>query len=152
METGKSPKSVGSMDTRKILPHPHPPESGNSASAAAKWTFRILGFLLAMVGLALLAGGVQLVMLGGSAYYLLAGLGLILSGVLLGRRDVRSAWLFGIVYIGTIIWALWEAGLAFWPQVPRIGPFLVMGIVMSLAAAHLSGARRRWFTFTARLW
>uniref|UniRef100_UPI001E4201B6 hypothetical protein n=1 Tax=Pseudomonas helleri TaxID=1608996 RepID=UPI001E4201B6 len=48
----------------------------------------LLGILLVLMGLAMLVGGIKLVTLGGSTYYLLAGLGFGLSGALLiaGRR------------------------------------------------------------------
>lgn len=48
----------------------------------------LLGLLILLSGLALLAGGIKLASLGGSLYYLLAGIGLALSGLLLllGKR------------------------------------------------------------------
>lgn len=102
-----------------------------------------LGGALAAVGLLLAAGGLVLVILGGSWYYLIAGSGLLASGMLLVRADVRSVWLFLIVYVGSIAWSAWEAGLAFWPQVPRLGPFLVMGAIMGLVLGRLDPARRQ---------
>lgn len=99
--------------------------------------------LLSLVGLALFAGGGQLALLGGSYYYLLAGAGLALSGFLLVRRDIRSVWLFALVYAGTVIWAVWEAGFSLWPQVPRLAPFLVMGVIMALVLGWLDARRRR---------
>lgn len=121
----------------------HAAQRGNSLSALSKWTYRALGALLALVGLTLLAGGVMLALLGGSWYYLIAGAGLAVSGYLLARRDLRSAWLFAAIYGGTIIWALWEAGLSFWPQVPRLGPFIVMGMIMTVATERLPRANWR---------
>ena len=38
-----------------------------------KWPALLLGLLLAIAGVALAVGGGQLLMLGGSAYYLIAG-------------------------------------------------------------------------------
>lgn len=47
----------------------------------------LLGLLILLSGLALLAGGIKLASLGGSLYYLLAGIGLALSGQI-GRAHV----------------------------------------------------------------
>lgn len=129
------------MDERTL-----PAESGlqNRSPARAKhWSYLILGTTLSLVGLILLAGGVQLALLGGSYYYLLAGAGLAVSGFLLCRSDIRAVWLFALVYAGTVIWAVWEAGFSLWPQVPRLAPFLVMGIVMALLLGRLDARRRR---------
>ena len=55
------------------------------------WAARILGLVLALIGLALLIGGIWLAVLGGSIYYLLAGLGLVASGYLLFRGNSNGA-------------------------------------------------------------
>jgi len=92
----------------------------------------LLGVLLAVIGLVLTVGGVQLAMLGGSWYYLIAGLALIVSGLLLVYRDVRGAWLYGAVFVATVIWALWEKGLNGWAMIPRlVGPLVLMFLVLA---------------------
>lgn len=92
----------------------------------------LLGVLLAVIGLVLTVGGVQLAMLGGSWYYLIAGLALIVSGLLLVWRDVRGAWLYGAVFVATVIWALWEKGLNGWAMIPRlVGPLVLMFLVLA---------------------
>ncbi len=94
----------------------------------------VFGIVLAIIGLALLLGGVQLIGLGGSWYYALAGLGLILSGILFAMRRSAGLWLYGLVFLATIAWALWEAGLSFWPQVPRLVAPAVLAIIALLLA------------------
>ncbi len=49
----------------------------------------ITGVVYALIGLALAGGGAWLVALGGSLFYLIAGLGILVTGALLvaGRRD-----------------------------------------------------------------
>lgn len=106
------------------------------------WKFYALGTILFLVGAVLTAGGGYLCYLGGTPYYLLAGVGLAVSGLLLARRDRRAAVLFALVYAGTIIWAYLEAGLTFWAQVPRLAPFLVMGFIFSLILGQLDSRRR----------
>ena len=89
------------------------------------WLTLLLGVLLAVIGLILTVGGVQLAALGGSWYYVLAGLALIASGVLLILRDIRGAWIYAATFAATLIWAFWEKGLNGWAQVPRlVGPLV----------------------------
>ena len=98
---------------------------------------RVLGVVLALVGLALLIGGIQLVTLGGSWYYLIAGAASVVSGVLLVRGKPLGALLYLVVVIATAIWALAEVGTAFWGLVPRLAPVLVLGLFAALALRSL---------------
>src|SRR5687767_10978451 len=83
----------------------------------------LLGALFALIGLVLAIGGAWLAILGGSIYYLLAGIGLVASGVLLIRRRALGAWIYLGIFALTILWAFWEVGLEGWALVPRIiGP------------------------------
>jgi len=52
--------------------------------------------LLAM-GVALTAGGLWLIFLGGSWYYVLSGLAFLATSILLFRRDERALWVFCFV-------------------------------------------------------
>ena len=58
------------------------------------WAAMILGLVLALIGLVLFIGGIWLAILGGSIYYLLAGLGLLASGYLLFRGNPNGAYLY----------------------------------------------------------
>src|SRR3546814_5317495 len=80
----------------------------------------ITGAVFAIIGIILAVGGAQLVQLGYTLYYLLAGLGLIASGVLfaLGRRE--GYWLYAFVFVATLIWALAEVGFDGWKLMPRV--------------------------------
>lgn len=107
------------------------------------WLERIFGLLLFGVGAALGIGGGWLVQLGGSAYYLTVGMALAAAGVLLALRKPISVAVFALAYLATWIWSLFDGGWSFWPMIPRIGPFLVMMIVMALFWGRLVPARRR---------
>ncbi len=72
--------------------------------------------------------GGWLVALGGSPYYVVAGLGLLISGVLIGRQRQLGAWIYTIVLAGTVIWAIWEVGLDGWSLIPRLVAPAVLGI------------------------
>ena len=67
----------------------------------------ILGARIGLIGLVLAVGGVWLLVEGGSAYYLVAGVAMIVAGVLLARGRMAGAWLYGAIFLGTLLWALW---------------------------------------------
>ncbi|QKJ86698.1 membrane-bound PQQ-dependent dehydrogenase [Paramixta manurensis] len=91
----------------------------------------ILAIVLILFGLAIGAGGAWLVTLGGSWYYLLAGLGCVISGVLLLMRRGSAVYWFALVFIGTLIWAIWESGLDYWRWVPRFDVILLLAIAFA---------------------
>ncbi|THU02525.1 membrane-bound PQQ-dependent dehydrogenase, glucose/quinate/shikimate family [Lampropedia puyangensis] len=103
------------------------------------WSLRIFGVLVALIGLTLAGGGIELIGLGGSWYYLLAGIGLLIAGALLALRKTLGAWIFTLVMVATIIWALAEVGLRFWPLMPRLAPFAVLAFVLALLLPSLAG-------------
>jgi quinoprotein glucose dehydrogenase len=102
-----------------------------------------MGVALISLGLVLAAPGSWLIMLGGSWYYLLAGMGLIVSGILLLRHQVVAVWVYWATWFITLIWALWEVGFNGWALVPRIvGPTLILALVL-VAVPGLRGAASR---------
>ncbi|HEX7029269.1 MAG TPA: membrane-bound PQQ-dependent dehydrogenase, glucose/quinate/shikimate family [Gammaproteobacteria bacterium] len=102
------------------------------------WPLLIFGALVALLGLVLAAGGAWLMALGGSWYYLLAGIGLLVAGIQLARGRFSGAWWFGAVFIGTLLWTAWEAGLDYWRWIPRFGLMVVLAIVVALLLPRLS--------------
>src|SRR5687768_11256054 len=89
---------------------------------------RVFAVILILIGLVLAIGGVQLVSLGGSFYYVLAGFTLLASGVLLWRRDRRGSLLYGVLLIATLLWSLYEVGTDLWALAPRLLALLVIGM------------------------
>ncbi len=108
----------------KTFPSTHPPKRG--------WGLPLAGIVIAVIGLPLLIGGVQLLSLGGSWYYLIAGIAIVLSGILVFRRNLAGVWLYVLTFLATIAWALWEAGPNFWPLVPRLVAPAVLAILFAL--------------------
>ncbi|HET8790047.1 MAG TPA: membrane-bound PQQ-dependent dehydrogenase, glucose/quinate/shikimate family [Modicisalibacter sp.] len=96
------------------------------------WLLVIFGVIVLLLGLALIYGGVQLIGLGGSWYYLLAGIGLSASGIQLARGLMSGAWLYGVVFLGTFFWSLWEVGLNYWGWLPRLGLIGVLAFFLTL--------------------
>jgi quinate dehydrogenase (quinone) len=107
------------------------------------WTPRALGAFLIVVALPLIIGGVDLMLLGGSFYYLLAGIGVLTSGVLIFMRRPLGAWIYGLVFVLTIAWALWEVGPHFWPLLPRLAAPATLAIPILLVSPSLSRGGRR---------
>ncbi|QJX02088.1 hypothetical protein HML84_07915 [Alcanivorax sp. IO_7] len=92
---------------------------------------------MALFGLAFALQGGWLASLGGSWYYLIAGLGLLLSGALLigGRR--AGVTLYALVVAGTLLWTLWEAGADYWGWIPRLDVILGLGVLVALVAPRV---------------
>jgi quinoprotein glucose dehydrogenase len=108
-------------------PSPPPPNLVNPLKRRTAWA---TGLVLLVLGVPLLLAGFWLVVLGGSSYYLLAGLGFVLAGVLLMRRSPAGLWAFALVVGGTLVWALWEAGLDWWPLAARGGVVVLIGLFL----------------------
>lgn len=97
-----------------------------------RWLPRLLGVLLLLMGMALVAGGIKLMNLGGSLYYLIAGFGFAVSGVLLLALRKHALGLYGLVLLGSTAWALWEVGLDWWQLVPRLSLWFALGVILLL--------------------
>ncbi|HET6630316.1 MAG TPA: membrane-bound PQQ-dependent dehydrogenase, glucose/quinate/shikimate family [Woeseiaceae bacterium] len=101
------------------------------------WLLWIFGAFLALFGLAMAGGGLWLVTLGGSWYYLLAGIGLIVAGIELMRGRIAGAWWYAAVFIGTLLWTVWEAGLDYWRWIPRFGLIVIFAFILALLLPRL---------------
>ncbi|MCP1649586.1 glucose/quinate/shikimate family membrane-bound PQQ-dependent dehydrogenase [Pseudomonas nitroreducens] len=102
------------------------------ASRASIFILLGLGVVIALLGLALAAGGIRLVSLGGSWYFLVGGLAMALSGLLIALRKPAGAWLFAAFLVATAIWAVADSGLVFWPLFSRLFMFSAIGVVVAL--------------------
>ena len=117
-----------------------PLDKAPARSALSKFFLILLGAIMLLIGLVLAIGGAWLVALKGSAYYVLAGLGLIVSGVLIARGRSAGAWVYIGVYLATLAWAVWEVGLAGWPLVPRVvAPTVILLLVLAAFPALRPG-------------
>jgi quinoprotein glucose dehydrogenase len=105
----------------------------------------ILGAVLLLPGVVLLGGGAWLLALGGSGYYAIAGLALVLTGSLVYRRSPMALWVFAALFAGSLVWAVWESGLDWWPIAARMGVLFVLGVLMLLpwTVRRLDGGLRQ---------
>lgn len=95
-------------------------------------TTTIVGGLFALLGLGLAAAGIWLVVLGGSPYYPLAGLALIVTGTLVVFRRTEALVVYALFLVATLLWALWEVGFDWWPLAARGGFLFVLAVVLLL--------------------
>ena len=113
---------------------------------ARAWLY-LVALLALLAGLVIAAGGAWLLSLGGSWYYLVAGIGLLATGIFLFRGSMLAVWIYLVTFVFTLVWALWERGFNGWAQVPRIlGPAILFVLVLLtipvLRRLDLSRSRR----------
>ncbi len=104
----------------------------------------LLGGFVALIGLGIGAAGIWLIALGGSWYYLPAGLALIASGILLIQRKAAALWCYAALLVVTMIWAVWEVGLDFWSLAPRGDVLAILGLVLALPWVVRRLGATRW--------
>ncbi|WP_226504326.1 glucose/quinate/shikimate family membrane-bound PQQ-dependent dehydrogenase [Pseudomonas sp. MWU16-30317] len=109
-------------------------------ATAARWPLWLAALGMLVFGLPFAGLGGYLASLGGSWYFLLAGLGMIVSAVLYARKRLLGAWLFAAVMVLSVIWALVDAGLVFWPQISRLFALGVLSLVVALTYPTLRKA------------
>ncbi len=90
--------------------------------------------LIAIIGLVLTGGGGWLLSLGGSPYYLVTGIAFLVTAVLLFRRSAAALWLYALIVLGSLAWAIWEVGFDWWQLGPRGGVIVLVGLWLMLPA------------------
>ncbi len=118
-------------------------QQAREPSLAVRLLLGVLGAVLAMAGLAFLVGGGKLISLGGSWYFLLAGLGLLLAGVQVLRGRRSGGWLYLATFAATVLWALAEVGLDYWSLVSRLLAMTFGAAVVSACLPLLQGGAPR---------
>ncbi|ACP24531.1 glucose dehydrogenase (pyrroloquinoline-quinone) protein [Sinorhizobium fredii NGR234] len=87
----------------------------------------LTALFFALIGLALGAGGARLLLLGGSPYYLITGLAFLLAAWLLFRKNAAAIWVYTLIILGSLAWAIWEVGFDWWQLGPRGGVIILLG-------------------------
>src|SRR5215471_18233552 len=112
------------------------------------WLPRVLGSIVALLGLILAGGGAYLASLGGSLYYVLVGAMLIAAGLLMIKGRIAGFYTYAGAFAFTAVWSFWEVGLSGWELIPRLfGPF-VLFVLATLVAPMLDQTTGR----LARKW
>lgn len=107
-----------------------------------RWWLYFLGSVFAVLGFVVGAGGLWLMALGGSWYYGLAGLGLLVSGLYILRANLLGVWIYLATWCFTFGWALWEVGWQGWPLVPRLVAPSVLLVLLLLSLPAFRGGLR----------
>ncbi|MBX4897208.1 glucose/quinate/shikimate family membrane-bound PQQ-dependent dehydrogenase [Rhizobium bangladeshense] len=84
--------------------------------------------LFIIIGLALGGGGLWLVTLGGSVFYLFAGLMFLVTAGLLLMRKAAALWVYAVLVVAALAWAVWEVGFDWWQLGPRGGVIILLGL------------------------
>ena len=92
----------------------------------------VMAIIVGLIGLWLTGLGAYLAALGGSLYYVLAGIGLLATAVLLYRRNAIALAVYAVVLAATLIWALAEVGFDFWQLSPRGNLLVPIAVVLLL--------------------
>ncbi|ODC03541.1 glucose dehydrogenase [Terasakiispira papahanaumokuakeensis] len=111
----------------------------------------LFSIVVALVGLALTVGGIDLLRLGGSVYYVLAGLLLLVNAWLGFKRHAWTRPLYALFLIATMGWALWESGYDWWALAARLGLFMLLAIPLLLSKVADQGGRKVLFPVWAVL-
>ena len=108
-----------------------------------KWVLATLGAVLGLMGLGLAAGGLYLMSLGGSWFYFPAGIALAATGLGVLRRRSFAVWIALALLLVSAAWSFWEVGTDFWQLVPRLIAFVVVALLVAIAAPWLADGSGR---------
>ncbi|MBX4908226.1 MULTISPECIES: glucose/quinate/shikimate family membrane-bound PQQ-dependent dehydrogenase [Rhizobium] len=88
----------------------------------------ITSILFIIIGVALGGGGLWLITLGGSIFYLFAGLMFLITAGLLLMRKAAALWVYAVLVVAALAWAVWEVGFDWWQLGPRGGVIILLGL------------------------
>lgn len=109
----------------------------------------ITAIVYIILGLALAVGGWKVISLDGTWYFAVLAAGFLLTGILLLARRRAALWVYALVMLGALGWAIYEVRFDWWQLAPRgsiIAP-LGLWLLTPWIAQRLS-----WQHFGARAW
>ncbi|WP_449103517.1 membrane-bound PQQ-dependent dehydrogenase, glucose/quinate/shikimate family [Pseudomonas veronii] len=93
-----------------------------------KYANSIFLLIVLVAGVILAIGGVMLMSLGGSYYYLITGVGFILAAGLMWRGSAWGGWIYAAALLWTLAWALAIGGIDFWGLLGRLAFPFILGL------------------------
>ncbi|WP_024548511.1 membrane-bound PQQ-dependent dehydrogenase, glucose/quinate/shikimate family [Siccibacter turicensis] len=110
---------------------------------------KLTSVVFAVLGVALLVMGGQLLFAGGSPFYALMGLGLLITAYLLLKKRPVALSFYAVLMWITVVWIIWEVGFDKWQWIPRGDIFGVLGLWLALpwTVRALTGNARRLHPF-----
>ncbi|OAT14790.1 PQQ-dependent glucose dehydrogenase [Buttiauxella noackiae ATCC 51607] len=70
--------------------------------------------------------------IGGSWYYPIAGVVMLITAWLLWQRKALALWLYAALLLCTVAWGVWEVGFDFWALTPRLDVLFFFGVWLLL--------------------
>ena len=92
----------------------------------------LLAILMLVIGLAIGIPGIKLITLGGSVWFTAMGIVMLIAAILILRNHPGGIILYALGFIASIIWAIYDAGWAFWPLFSRLFTFAVLAFLAAL--------------------
>ncbi|WP_312938020.1 membrane-bound PQQ-dependent dehydrogenase, glucose/quinate/shikimate family [Stutzerimonas nitrititolerans] len=105
----------------------------------------LTALFMLVLGALMSIGGAYLALLGGSWYYLVAGVGLLVAAALVFARRRAAIWLYAVLLLGALLWTLYEVRFDWWQLAPRIDLWCLLGLwlILPFVNRHI-GARLAW--------
>ncbi|QXG28174.1 membrane-bound PQQ-dependent dehydrogenase, glucose/quinate/shikimate family [Pseudomonas viridiflava] len=115
---------------------------------------RATGIVMAILSIALLYMGAQLVAVGGSPAYSVIALGVLATAVLVFLKKKSALTLYALLMWGILLWIVYEVGFDKWQWIPRGDLFALIGfwlampwIVRPLLRNQAAGSNRGFHPF-----
>ncbi|WP_299999081.1 membrane-bound PQQ-dependent dehydrogenase, glucose/quinate/shikimate family [uncultured Cedecea sp.] len=110
---------------------------------------KITGVILLVIGLILLYMAGQLALVGGSPFYIVMAIGIMITAVLLLCRKPAALSLYALLMWITLAWIIWEVGMDKWQWIPRGDLLGVIGfwLAMPWIVKPLYKGKRRFHPF-----
>ena len=97
--------------------------------------------LMALIGLAIGALGAKLASVGGTWFFALMGLVMVVSAILIARHRRGGIVLYALAFIVAIVWSISDAGWDFWPLFSRLFAFGMLAFLCALVWPFMSAAQ-----------
>ncbi len=88
----------------------------------------LTSILFLLIGLALGAAGIYLATLGGSWAFIAIAVGFLLTGFFLLKRSSLALWIYALVILGALCWAVYEVGFDWWRLGSTGGIIVLLGL------------------------
>lgn len=115
---------------------------GSAPRGIAKFLQWLLVGLMTIIGLAVGGLGFKLATVGGTWYFLIVGVVMLISAFLIFTRRISGIILYAVAFIASIVWAVNDAGWDFWPLFSRLFTLAVLAFLCALIWPFLRAANR----------
>lgn len=115
---------------------------GSAPRGIAKFLQWLLVGLMTIIGLAVGGLGFKLATVGGTWYFLIVGVVMLISAFLIFIRRISGIILYAVAFIASIFWAVNDAGWDFWPLFSRLFTLAVLAFLCALVWPLLRAANR----------